>query len=492
MSLHLLFDSSLPAGPGVTALLGINSFRDLIFRRRSLLDWLEVGAMGAGLAAPTELRSAAEWTNYLKRVEDDPHAGANHYLLCPAHVGTVSKPEELSLFLRQSLHAPALYRVPTINAPRRSGWLLLDAAGIKAYAAAVVQGSAAAFFGENGRPALEVTERIQLLDLNDEAALLDFMGGAYDSRFFNAISSDRFAVTKVSTERDKIRREYLYYGLLPEDMRTYFLPPYSFQDDGARASYMLERLFVPDMAVQWIHGAFQRHELERFLERVFRFLRTRHRRVVGLAQAERVFTQLYISKVEERVAQLKQRPEYASLAPLFERTCGSIDQLLHRYLNLIQRRKSKIVTDELVIGHGDLCFSNMLYNKSTQMLRLIDPKGAECEDELYSDAYYDIAKLSHSMLGNYDFINHGMFEVQIDDDLNLDLHLDRSPPAWAAPMFEACIVGVGYDLATTRLCEASLFISMLPLHIDRPKKVLGFVVNASKVLDRVEAMLDKR
>lgn len=492
MSLHVLFDSSLPPGPGITSLLGISSFRELIFRRRSLLDWLTVAASGAGLEAPIELRSAADWDSYLQRIEDEPGAEENHYLLCPAHVAAVSTPEALSLFLRQSLHAPALYHVPTTNAPRRSGWLLLGAAGVKAYASAVLNGSGATFFGENRRRGLEVTDRIKLLDLNDEAALLDFMGGAYDARFFNAINSDRFTVTKLSTERDKIRREYQYYGLLPEDMRTYFLPPFSYHDDGARASYTLERLLVPDMAIQWIHGALQQHEFDHFLERVFRFLRTRHRRAVAPADAERVFAELYVNKVIKRIDELKKRPEYPSLVPLFERTCGTIDELLKRYLSMVHNQRRKIVTGELAVGHGDLCFSNMLYNKSTQMLRLIDPKGADSEDELYSSPYYDIAKLSHSILGNYDFINHDMFEVLIDDDLHLRLHLDRVPPAWSTSMFEARLTREGYDLPTIRLCEASLFISMLPLHIDRPKKVLGFVVNAVNILSRVQAMLDKR
>lgn len=490
MSLRVLFDSSLPPSPGITTLLGIRSFGELIFRRRSLLDWLGVAAKGAGLEEPVELRSATDWSGYLQHLEE---AGSeeNHFLLCPAHVAALSSPEDVSLFLRQSLHTPALYRVPTVNAPRRSGWLLLDSAGVNAYASAIAQGCAANFLGEDSRSALEVTERIKLLDLNDEAGLLDFMGGAYDARFFNALDSDRFTVTKLSTERDKIRREYRFYGLLPEDMKTYFLPPFAFQDDGARASYTLERLFVPDMAIQWIHGAFQRHEFDRFLDRVFRFLRTRRRRSVDQAHAERIFSDLYVGKVEQRITQLKNSREYGSLAPLFERACGGVDHLLDRYIKMINHRKRRVITKELAVGHGDLCFSNILYNKSTQMLRLIDPKGAEAEDDLYTNPYYDIAKLSHSVLGNYDFINHDMFEVQVDDDLGLRLRFDRLPPVWSATMFEDRLIGEGYDLATARLCEASLFISMLPLHIDRPRKVLGFVVNASDILDRIEPMLNK-
>ena len=37
-----------------------------------------------------------------------------------------------------------------------------------------------------------------------------------------------------------------------------------------------------------------------------------------------------------------------------------------------------------------------------------------------------------------------------------------------------------------RLYEASLFISMLPLHIDYPQKVLGFILNAINILKEIE------
>jgi len=44
----------------------------------------------------------------------------------------------------------------------------------------------------------------------------------------------------------------------------------------------------------------------------------------------------------------------------------------------------------------------------------------------------------------------------------------------------------GIDLALIRLYELSLFLSMLPLHMDRPHKVFGFVLNAIAILDSLE------
>ncbi len=132
-----------------------------------------------------------------------------------------------------------------------------------------------------------------------------------------------------------------------------------------------------------------------------------------------------------------------------------------------------------MIGHGDPCFSNILYSKTNQFLKLVDPRGASSEDDLYTDPYYDVAKLSHSVLGNYDFINHGKFDIEIGETLGLRLQLEE--PAAALDGADCSSTGSTSPASIptlTRLCEASLFISMLPLHIDRPRNVLAFAINA--------------
>ena len=54
----------------------------------------------------------------------------------------------------------------------------------------------------------------------------------------------------------------------------------------------------------------------------------------------------------------------------------------------------------LVESHGDLCLSNILacYDGN---VRFIDPRGS---DSIWLDEYYDMAKLSQSIMGGYDFI----------------------------------------------------------------------------------------
>jgi hypothetical protein len=226
--------------------------------------------------------------------------------------------------------------------------------------------------------------------------------------------------------------------------------------------------------------------LSRFLDKVFYYLSVRPVREVGQEKARAVYRDAFRDKVLARLEQLKGKPEYARLAPYFDANFGGVDALFGRYLKLLERLGDRGIRRELCIGHGDLCFSNILYSKTTGLMRFIDPRGADGEEDLYVTPYYDLAKLSHSIIGNYDFINHGLYRLEIGADLQVQLAIEPGAPSWARALFEQRLREAGYDPALIRLLEASLFLSMVPLHIDSPKKVLAFLVNGSRILDELE------
>ena len=53
-------------------------------------------------------------------------------------------------------------------------------------------------------------------------------------------------------------------------------------------------------------------------------------------------------------------------------------------------------------------------------------------------------------------------------------------------IFEDYLERNGFDYLLVRICEASLFLSMLPLHIDNPQKVFGFILNAIDILKEIK------
>ena len=135
-------------------------------------------------------------------------------------------------------------------------------------------------------------------------------------------------------------------------------------------------------------------------------------------------------------------------------------------------------------------FANVLYNRATELLKFIDPKGALTEKDLWTNPYYDIAKLSHSICGLYDFFNNGLFDIFLDETFSLRLHIDFDNSKYKKIFYQK-LCEHGFDILSVRIYEASLFISMLPLHIDNTHKVFGFILNSIRILEEIENELSK-
>jgi len=323
--------------------------------------------------------------------------------------------------------------------------------------------------------------------LDDPTSFLDFLSGSLNSRHFNAMRREKREVVKGSTKVDKVRSEHDFYYLLPPRMQRWFVMPYEFAEQGASASYRMERLLVPDMGKQWIHGGLTVAQFDAFLEDVGMFLRDRAVRDCTPDTAAGHFEELYRGKLMARLGQLREQPVFANLDGFIRNgtAFAGLEAVVETYLRLLDRVGRHGRAQE-AIGHGDLCFSNMLYDKRIRFLKLIDPKGALSEADLYTDPYYDLAKLSHSVLGAYDFIVNDLYELQIDEDVRLSLVIlshDLNP---YRTRFVAWLEAQGWDPLRVRLYEASLFLSMLPYHVDRPRNLLAFVLTAVNILTEVE------
>lgn len=327
-----------------------------------------------------------------------------------------------------------------------------------------------------------------LVDLGELNNFMQFITGGFEARFFNALEGDEYTVTKRSSNKKKIKSEYEFYGLLPDNMKMWFVMPFDYKEEENYASYTMERYHMTDIAIRWIHNAINLEELDDILKRLFHFVSNRNTIQVTVAEYEAVEKNLFITKVEERMEELKNSSYYVKFNNFI--TSGtefnSIDEIITKYESLYSKVKKNIkLKPQFVVGHGDLCFSNILYNKETSMLKLIDPKGATKEEELWTNPYYDIAKLSHSICGRYDFFNSGLYDIKIESDMKLNLVLEFNNSEFVE-LFKKYLEEYHFDYTLVRLYESSLFLSMLPLHMDNPQKVFGFLLNAINIIEEVE------
>lgn len=481
MKTSIVFDDIMDADPSLRDLLGVKQFGALLFQRRKRSDAMADIAHRAG-GGFIHLQSAEDRDRLLDRLKSED---ANRfYLHIPSHLAVACKDEVLVTLLRQIAYAPGNLHLPA-QTRSRQGWSLLAAPLLRQLLLKPGDGAMQEFLDQHSEAIVEVRDRLHLIDIREERTLLDYLSGQMDARHFNAMVRDDYTITKRSTDRVKLKREFDFYQAVSPRMRMFLVQPFEFEDDGEVASYRMERLSIPDMAMQWVHGAFQPHEFELFLRHMFYFLENRPAKHSPSGVVAAVQEELYIGKVRRRVAELKALPAYQDLAPHFESAFSGIDALVRRYETLFAKARAQLRNDQLVIGHGDPCFSNILYSKTNQYLKLIDPRGGSSEDDLYTDPFYDVAKISHSVLGQYDFINQGKFEISVSDNLRPEVRIQQDAYDWARSTFLSYLESAGYNVKVIRLCEASLFISMLPLHIDNPRKVLGFALRGSSILDEL-------
>lgn len=318
---------------------------------------------------------------------------------------------------------------------------------------------------------------------------LKFFSGGFEARYFNSVQSDEYIVTKSSTNKKKMKAEHDYFYLLPENMKSWFVVPYDYKETENGAQYSMERIKTPDVALQWVHEAISLEDFKLLIDKIMFFVKSRNKKRIDKEKYFENMQKLYEQKVLDRIEQLTKMPEYEKLNQVIKLNTkyNSLEQIVEEYLKIYKEAISEYKFDFCeVIGHGDLCFSNMLYYKDIELIKFIDVKGATKEEELWMDPYYDLAKLSHSICGDYDFFNYDMVDVVIDNDLSLELRFEKRDTSKFVEIFKEKLIENGYNFRLVRIFELSLFLSMLPLHMDNRRKVLGFLMNSIRILEEIK------
>ena len=126
--------------------------------------------------------------------------------------------------------------------------------------------------------------------------------------------------------------------------------------------------------------------------------------------------------------------------------------------------------------HGDLCLSNILYCSASSSFFLIDPRG-----DILTPHVYDFAKISHSILGGYDFILSGNFSLLLQEE-GIKLHMPSPPLGLKNDFLDFIQSSSIISINEVRLLEAFLFATMIPFHFENGLRCLAFVIRAKDIL----------
>jgi dTDP-glucose pyrophosphorylase len=308
------------------------------------------------------------------------------------------------------------------------------------------------------------------------------------ARFFNSLHVDPVlnTITKVSTDTQKLEDELAWYQSIPDSLKVLTPRIVSERRVNGSAEIVQEYYGYPTLAELFVYSDLGPESWRPILRRVLAVHKefTRHAGDVTTADA----IEMYLTKTYRRLEQLR-----ASDAGWASRlTSPSI------CFNGKNLRNASVLLDELSrspgslidavapgIVHGDLCFSNILFDFNNQIIRLIDPRGRFGRPGIFGDSRYDISKLRHSVHGLYDFIMADMFQITGDGGgANGSVFIDGTQTA-VANIFDDLIRDAGYDVQDIQRIEGLLFLSMLPLHGDHPRRQEMLYYTGLRLLDEV-------
>ena len=483
-----VYDDSAAVPPAIRQTIGADRIGDVLTRKRRLAELVEDMVRESPVAFQfVRIGNEAERAALIDRLErlaDDTPIFRLPSCLMPGNRW------QFAVTLRKLPYAPG----PATFGRRYDDEqvALLRRADLLRLLAIRDAGERRAFFAAFGETALPVGDAMAVTDLRGIGAFLGYMSGATEARHFNAVDIAGGVFRKSSSDVAKMRGEYRYFHVVPEPMRRFLIPTFDWEEADGRASYAMEHLAVPDAAIQIVHKSFDPGSFSLLLDRFFDFVRTRATVDADRATMRDAAHAATIGKTERRLGELRDTDVGRRLDALLAAggPYGGLVAMEGRARDLIARCLDTDRHARLAVSHGDPCLSNILFNRDIGLFRLIDPRGATVLDEAVMHPLYDVAKFSHSILGGYDFINNGLFETQLDDTLHLRLTLDGDgPPDWMRDAFRQRLAAEGFDLRLVRAFELSLFLSMLPLHIDIPRKLPAFCLTACAIMHELEEAL---
>jgi hypothetical protein len=126
--------------------------------------------------------------------------------------------------------------------------------------------------------------------------------------------------------------------------------------------------------------------------------------------------------------------------------------------------------------HGDLVFTNILYDEKSRSIKLIDPRGSfGAAPTQFGDRMYDVGKLAQSYMGLYDLILDGNYSINDSGGVKIGIgdHIERRKK-----IAERLI---SQPSRLTSYIVVLLLLSLLPLHRDSRRNQLAFALRAVQI-----------
>lgn len=288
-----------------------------------------------------------------------------------------------------------------------------------------------------------VVERVQeWLDTGTPASFMRARRRRFISRAFNSLDVSRGYVVKRSTDVVKLRREFEWYERAAVRGLAGHIPPDVHWDEDAG---VLSMRYVPYNTLSDYFLFDQRTPVVRWQDLITRIVDVVCESNTSLHPGflnYLALDALLLLKTDERVAEARN---------------DLLTDRWRRYRPIVERFVSDVKNLRPCLLHGDLNLTNILVNPDFDDFVVVDPRGYPDA----ADVRYDAGKLWHSLMGYDHIVNDLPYELTTYQRAVVEGVRNVSPYAEDLP-----------------LIAGTLFLSMIPLHADRPDRQLRFIERA--------------
>jgi hypothetical protein len=307
-------------------------------------------------------------------------------------------------------------------------------------------------------------------------------------RDFNELTITSDWIEKSSVKNSKIAAEANWFEKLPYSLRG-FIPQYlGSNNEQGKVSYKLEYLHQTALNELYVFSELPVHIWDQIFASCVKFFKKCSLEYAPAAEPANEITELFGKKTQARLNEYCEENNINLNALwLFNGEQISLQQIIDE--SNIHLPDNKL--NRATVLHGDFCFSNILFDFRSNRIKTIDPRGTTQNGELtiYGDIRYDIAKLSHSVIGMYDWIIAGCHSTTIVGN-EIFFHLEENGKHKEIQQHFIELIEKEFSLSSVQLMamQIQLFLSMLPLHKDDLYRQKGLFANAFRLYELMKRL----
>jgi hypothetical protein len=306
------------------------------------------------------------------------------------------------------------------------------------------------------------------------------------TRSFNSLSTTSRYVVKSGIHSNKIEAEACWFEEIPNQLRVYTPAYLGRQCNDDKIAYALEFLYMPTLADLFVFGNLSLSSWIKILDSCDE--------VLSIMAKFRPLQNFVADSDIYRDKTLQRLDLFVKLTGLdIYKPCRFNNQSLPSIFEMVDIAAALIPSchlDSYGLLHGDFCFSNLLYDRRSGLIKMIDPRGIDSQGKfsIYGDPRYDIAKLCHSIVGYYDYIIAGSFQMKTYGELNFSLEfpIDNVKKSVSDEFMNFRFSGRKPNDSAALAISVLLFFSMLPLHSDNPSRQFALLANALRMFTTLD------